>query len=79
MTRVVFREETLRTTKRGTCGRCAKAHTRSKTFSQTVNPWNRRPDGVPKSPAEVRASLVAEADAWRREPIEPCSFHVMKR
>jgi hypothetical protein len=34
------------------------------TFEQTVNPWNRRADGTPKTWDEVAVDVRATADAW---------------
>lgn len=56
---------TARASKSGVCPGCGKAATRSQTFGQTVNPFNRNPDGTVKTAAEVRASVNSEAVAWR--------------
>jgi hypothetical protein len=50
--------------RQGYCTVCGKPVTRSKTFEQTVNPWNRNEDGTPKTPQEVYASVSAEANTW---------------
>lgn len=39
----------------------------TRVFEQTVNPWNKNPDGTVKSRDQVRASVRAEADAWLKE------------
>ncbi len=43
--------------------------TRSKTFEQTVNPWNKNADGTIKTPREVLTAVEQEAREWELEPI----------
>jgi len=59
-----FPEIVVRRSKSGYCHACGKRVRRSRTFSETVNPFNRNEDGAPKSPAEVRVSVNNMADAW---------------
>lgn len=40
---------------------------RTKEFFQTVSPFNRMPDGTPKSPAQILKEVEAERDAWLTE------------
>lgn len=57
----------------GTCPRCGKKVTRSRTFERTVNPFNCVGEGEhrrPKTWSEVAADVRAEADAW--EPDFTC-------
>ena len=45
----------------------ADGRRQSKTFSQTLNPCNRRADGDVKTRADISLELAAERDAWVRE------------
>ena len=49
---------------------CGKWSGRSKTFWQTVNPFNRNDDGTVKTRAEVAADVHREAAEWR--PVYNC-------
>lgn len=64
MTRYVFEPVMTRRSISGKCPNCGKRVTRSRTFEHTINPFNRNADGAPKTYSEVRADVVAEADAW---------------
>lgn len=48
----------------GNCPICGKQTKRSRKFTHTVNPFNVNEDGTVKTPAQVRESVNAEADAW---------------
>lgn len=48
----------------GVCTVCGRATQRSRTFTMTVNPFNKNPDGTVRSRMEVRQAVEAEADAW---------------
>lgn len=52
----------------GKCPTCDKPVTRRRTFSRTVNPFNKRADGEIKSWDEVYADVKAEAQAWDPGP-----------
>lgn len=52
----------------GECPTCDKPVTRRRTFSGTVNPFNKRADGEIKTWAEVYADVKAEAQAWDPGP-----------
>lgn len=58
----------VKATRKGHCPICDKPVTRTRTFTATVNPFNRRPDGAPKTWEEVAADVAAKADAWSPEP-----------
>jgi hypothetical protein len=47
------------------CRNCGRRFTRSRTFTQTVNPWNKNADGEIKTRHEIYAELKAEANAWQ--------------
>lgn len=59
------------------CPVCDKKLKRSKTFEQTINPWNKNEDSSPKTDNQVRDAVNAEADAWMAEP-EYCKDHHME-
>lgn len=44
----------------GKCTVCGARCSRTYKASQTINPWNRRADGAPKSRAEIVEELDAE-------------------
>lgn len=48
----------------GVCPVCGKRSQRSKTFEETVNPYNRNEDGTIKTPMQVLASVRAKGEAW---------------
>lgn len=52
--------------KKGKC-KCGKRLTRSKTFEQTVNPFNKNPDGTVKTRNEVSAAVSRVATDWLPE------------
>ena len=60
-------------TRSGKCPSCGKRRTRSKTFTSTVNPYNRNEDGTIKTPREVRLDLNAKASRW--VPDFTCAEH----
>lgn len=39
---------------------------KQKTFSQTINPWNKKKDGTPKTRSEIFQELVKEAEVWAK-------------
>lgn len=43
-----------------------KKKRQQKTFTQTVNPFNKNEDGTIKSYSEVQAAVNAERDAWEK-------------
>jgi len=44
-----------------------KKKRQSKTFWQTLNPFNLAPDGMPKTRSEIMAELVTERKKWMEE------------
>lgn len=69
MTTTRYQEIRIRAKRRGPCTVCGKRVDRIKYFAQTVNPFNLLPDmSRPKTPAEVRASVQEQADAWSPDP-----------
>jgi hypothetical protein len=54
---------------KGPCVVCGRQATRSRTFQQMLNPFNKRPDGQVKTVEEIYAELREEADRWLTEPL----------
>jgi hypothetical protein len=52
-----------------TCSVCGKRATVSRTFSQTINPFNKLPDGTVKTENTIREELRAKGQAWHPEAI----------
>ncbi len=68
MTRIVFEEVKVSAKRSLTCKTCGKKFSRSKTFSNTINPWNQNLDGSVKTREQVRADVTAEANNWNPMP-----------
>jgi hypothetical protein len=67
-------EEVSRTVKRRvTCAICGKKFNRQRTFTNTVNPFNKNAAGVPKSWSEVEENVVHLAEQW--QPEQDCGNH----
>lgn len=64
MTTYRFQQVKTKATRRGKCPSCGKSVARTRVFMNTVNPFNRNADGVPKSYGEVFADVRDEAAAW---------------
>lgn len=69
---VTFREVALRGRKRVPCQSCGKFITRQRKFWQTLNPFNKKPDGELKQASDIHAELRDEQRKWTEEP-EKCS------
>jgi hypothetical protein len=63
-----FRAVKRTATKSGKCPGCGKRYRLQRTFEQTINPYNRLPDGTPKSMEDIVRELTAECIAWRDRP-----------
>jgi hypothetical protein len=50
------------------CVHCRRGIRRSKVFEETVNPYNRHPDGRTKTRAEVIQSVMDKAREWAANP-----------
>ena len=61
---VRFREVKATAKRTGKCPHCSRRVTRSRSFTQTVSPFNKNADGTPKTWAEVRQAVDAEAARW---------------
>jgi hypothetical protein len=64
MTTYRFDEVTYPVTKKVPCRACGKTLTRSTTLIQTVNPFNKNPDGTMKTEEQIWTELRAQAQAW---------------
>lgn len=49
----------------GKCPVCGKRVMRTRTFTHTINPFNKNYDGTIKLPSEVRVNVEKEADEWK--------------
>lgn len=49
----------------GKCPVCGKRTSRSMTFEQTINPWNKNKDGNPKTYSEIIVELDEKANNWK--------------
>jgi hypothetical protein len=57
-------------TKSGKCEVCGKKASRSTSFGQTLNPWNKnKATGELKSRREISDELNAKVRAWEAEPV----------
>jgi hypothetical protein len=76
MQRVVYTYEPVRVqaVKRLPCPVCGKPLRRQRTFQETINPFNKNPDGTQKTGQEVLRSVRTKANDWQKIP-ETCSDH----
>lgn len=65
---IAYDELKVSAKKTGKC-QCGKRLSRSTTFSETENPFNKNEQGQPKSRDEIYASLKVKRDIWLSEPI----------
>jgi len=68
-TKITFERVKLSTYKTGYCKKCGKYITRSKTFDQTINPFNKLSDGTIKNRDDIFQELLKEAQQWKSEPV----------
>lgn len=64
MTVYRFEEIKQKAKKTVPCDECGKKVTRQRTFSQTINPFNKNADGNPKTSREISEELAAECREW---------------
>ncbi len=67
--KIAFERVKLSTYKTGYCKKCGKYITRSKTFDQTINPFNKLPDGTIKNRDDIFQELLKEAQQWKEKPV----------
>jgi len=73
MTTYRFNEVSHMTRRRVTCVVCGKKFNRQRTFTNTINPFNKNAAGVPKTYSEVYADVSLMAARWEPEP--DCGKH----
>jgi hypothetical protein len=66
---VTFEEVRRRRTVSGVCPACQKRVTRTITVTHTVNPFNRRADGRPRTRAEVVEAVGSELSRRAALPV----------
>lgn len=62
-----FTEYPLTARKSVPCTVCGKKVRRQRTFSQTLNPFNKNEDGSVKTVPDIYRELRVQADAWKTE------------
>ena len=67
-----FREISVSATKSGKCIVCSKRRKRTKKFWQTLNPFNKNPDGTIKTVGDIIRESHEKARLWKEEPINCC-------
>jgi hypothetical protein len=77
MSRITFDEVSLRAAKTVKCSGCGKRLTRSRKFYQTINPFNKREDGLIKSRNDIYSELIEAANKWKKES-EVCNSCISK-
>ncbi|ANR76977.1 hypothetical protein BBB57_01105 [Kosakonia sacchari] len=55
--------------KSGECDVCGKACKRREKFYQTLNPFNKNPDGSVKTHQEIRKEIELNAIEWKLKPV----------
>ncbi len=60
-----FEEVSFTSTKSGKCVVCGKRGTLTKKFYQTLNPYNRNPDGSTKDRSDIMRALTLEQRSWK--------------
>ena len=60
-----FEEVRRQVSKRLSCRACGKRFARSKTFTQTINPFNKNAAGQVKTFPEIWKELGETCDAWQ--------------
>lgn len=63
-----FVEHKLPASKSVPCAVCGKKIRRQRIFSQTLNPFNKNPDGTVKSVTDIYRQLNIQANEWKTEP-----------
>jgi hypothetical protein len=63
----IFEELSALAMRKGKCTVCGKSGRRQRTFTMTVNPWNKNPDGTVRTWLEVHEAVAAQARAWEAE------------
>ena len=64
-----FQSVNVRSEKSGKCSVCGKRRKRTRTFSQTINPYNKNEDGQQKTRDDILLELAIDAKTWEAEPL----------
>lgn len=67
-----YREISIKGTKKGKCD-CGKVRTRTMTFSQTVNPFNKNKEGKLKTDNEIYEEIKKEKEEWMNDKHITCN------
>lgn len=65
MSKIDFQEITIKAVRVGKCEKCGKRWRKTKSFTQTVNPFNRTALGAIKNSEEVYEDVRLEASNWQ--------------
>jgi len=71
--RTTFEKVVFKASKSVKCKSCGGQVKRQKTFSQTMNPFNKSHDGLPKMKNQINIELKDEAIKWKTKS-EVCRF-----
>lgn len=69
MPRYIFPEVRLKATRCWTDAETGRRRQKTKTFSQTINPFNKAADGSQKDRNAIMDELRIKRDAWLDKPI----------
>jgi hypothetical protein len=74
VTTIIRRFETVKRTavRKLVCVHCGRRFRRQRTFTNTINPYNRNPDGSIRTRREVEENVARLAGEWDPEPICGC-------
>jgi hypothetical protein len=73
MTTIRFQEFARQGQKSLRCPGCGKKVRRQRTFSMTLNPWNKDPEtGLPRARRQIWDALGADVAEWQAKP-EKCT------
>lgn len=68
--RITFQEVKVRGVRRWKDPQTGKQRQSTRTFMQTINPFNKTSDGIPKDHGTIYKEICAERDAWlKRSPV----------
>jgi len=65
-----YQEVSHREQRRVPCSGCGKKLTRTRTFTNTLSPFNKNPDGTVRTYAEVLAKVKAEGAQWQPTDVQ---------
>jgi hypothetical protein len=65
----VYEKVNYRVYKNGKCSVCGKNAARQEILYQTINPFNKNPDGTIKDRYDIYKELKIKADEWRAKPL----------